>query len=1043
MGRRSSNKQRKSQAEESSPTSSAPVAENHPKRIFLYLQPKSIFYPLDEEPGDQTNNVTSVEIELQHQYNTITKLADHYTTDNIIHLEEFSSGERPTFSITLNQDDIDDVNNCFLTLNLYVNLSRPFWPDVSGVEDEEEDSIGDSVRKTDNLAFEKLSMEGEAEVSDDLIIIERRAVAQGYIDLLDFFCKTRVRSMTTVFLYPLTTSNHRLTCKIEWEIYSLHPLVKDMNFANVLFLTFASIYNIEEDLLDNSCEDLIAKLSMVANMPNENGDLEKIPLCSFRAFSKQLISDQVLDIKWENLKNSQFQNEQTMTIMSGMKVNPQTLFYDLLKNENSDINLEDIDGGNDSAWICNSMFRYVLSDDMERQLEDILAFNSYNLLVEFLREGEPDVIVLQGTMPLSVFMYPQVHSCTFAIEMRPPGYRKPILPIPKDPIPKKSTKKGKRRDSQSTTETSRRSTLQSQSNTKEKVPFAIMKIYLQKPITQPIENMTHIPKSEIKCSEFIRCPKKIGIHEITKETIKTIREEAYRNFDDTILEMADYVLRHNIRTMQDDRQFYNSQLSNLSNKILRLVACDFNRRVPTHNNIEFSNLMTMVYQELSQRIYGIIMECSPKGSDKCLYTAEEIQNDLTFQLNICKYLYEVGNSEFSEYLKEKLLEKYEGNPMLNFYLFLWNIENQNFIAAQEYLKRPLKEKYIGGEYFSPIIELYITYKQTPDDFETPTTALENLIYNLSQYCENNPQNISSWILLYCLYKQTKYLPGIEYCRWKYENLCHLEFPNIPPIPTSRWDMYLPYEIDFKSAKAQHFYKVVKLFTQLGLYQFAEWVFNEIAAEALEFEQYMMAGNFNIFLNRFEKKFNVRNFPVEKYLNPEYLRGTLSQVNGNIEYYRNGSTDMAMKYYAQISEIKVLNYAAYNLGIIRYAYYLMREKDFEKAKDVFSLCCQNTEEIGNCIIAHIGKAKACYQLGDLNEAEMAFANSTRYGLYLPNVWAYMALINLKQNANYQALECWKYAHLDSQTKIHSEIINELEKIDYKDVNLYIDIPELKS
>lgn len=78
--------------------------------------------------------------------------------------------------------------------------------------------------------------------------------------------------------------------------------------------------------------------------------------------------------------------------------------------------------------------------------------------------------------------------------------------------------------------------------------------------------------------------------------------------------------------------------------------------------------------------------------------------------------------------------------------------------------------------------------------------------------------------------------------------------------------------------------------------------------------------------------------------------------------------------------------------------------------------------------------------EFNEAIEAFAQSTRYGIYLPNVWAYLALIHLKCNENYKALECWKYARLDTQVKIHPEILEELEQIDHKDVDLYIDIPE---
>lgn len=109
--------------------------------------------------------------------------------------------------------------------------------------------------------------------------------------------------------------------------------------------------------------------------------------------------------------------------------------------------------------------------------------------------------------------------------------------------------------------------------------------------------------------------------------------------------------------------------------------------------------MTLVYQELSQRIYSIIMKCSLRGIEKCLNTGEEIQNKLIYQFNLCKYMFEVGNMEMADYLKAKLSEEYPDNTMYNFYDFLYNIENQNFEPAREYLRQPLKGKYIPGEYF--------------------------------------------------------------------------------------------------------------------------------------------------------------------------------------------------------------------------------------------------------------------------------------------------------------------------------------------------------
>lgn len=360
-------------------------------RIFLYLQPKNIVFPVDSK------SQVSVEIELEHARNVITKLSDHYTTQNIIYLDEFDV-EKPTFSITMHQDEIEDVNNCFLTLTLYEIISKPFWKDthrhgVSPVDYEEN--------------YEESSIDIEEE--EELIILERRPVAQGYIDLLEFFTKTRIRSMATIFLYPLPLSSNHMSCKMEWEIYSLHPLVKQLNFSNALFITFTSLYNVEEHFL-NDGEDLVASLSLISTVANENMEYHKIPICSFSAFSKQTIDDQIIELKWEILKNRNHGNEQSMAIMTGSKINVQQLFSDLLSTENVDLNTAGIDTSSDFALICNSMHRYILSDHMEKSLEYALAFNQYRIIVEICREREPSVVVLQGFIDLSVFMYPNGES---------------------------------------------------------------------------------------------------------------------------------------------------------------------------------------------------------------------------------------------------------------------------------------------------------------------------------------------------------------------------------------------------------------------------------------------------------------------------------------------------------------------------------------------------------------------------------------------------------------------------------------------------------
>ncbi|XP_075153128.1 uncharacterized protein LOC142226796 [Haematobia irritans] len=982
-------------------------------RIFLYLQPKAISYPIVDDD-------VAVEIELEHP-NPITKLCDHYTPENVIHLDEFI-GDKPTFCITIIQDDIEACETP-LSLILYENVVQSFTKENDPNNDNKD---------------EKEDFEEAVEEEDELVIIERKPVAQGYIDLLEFFTKTRYRSNYTVFLYPLPNSIHRLTCKMEWEIYSLHPLVKHMKFSNILYLSFNSIYNLDDDIMDTS-DDLVARLSLLSYTPNEMMLYDKIPICQFRAFSKQLMGDQILDVKWEKLKNRKIGNEHSMSIMaSEAKVNIQYVFQDLLMSEDVDFNTADIDSNMDMALVCNSFHRYILTESMEKALEDIMAFNKYRIIVELFREKDPTVILLQGYINLSIFMYPQVSNCSFAIEMRPPGYQKPVLPTPKDFLmPKSSNKKGKRKGSASTIEGNRIST-----PFKEKVPFAIIHIGLDKSITDPIQDI--IDKPTTKAHSLVRYSPMYQQEQQRRYSSQPLSEyiidELYCGFDKAIVGMIDYILRNNIKSAEDNKQFFCSQKGNLTNRILRLVAVDFNRRRNTKTNLEFMNLMTLVYEELLQRSYNILIQCSSKGIGNCIMSEEQDQNAIITQINTAKFLYEVGNLEMVTYIIQKLQEEYRDNIILKFYIFLYDMERQDFVAAKRYLDKPYKEKYTQGLLLINTISLYIIYKLEQNDPNQSKYAKENLIQALEQFCELNHQNISTWILLYCVYKQHNYLAGMEYCRWKYENLYKNCLWELPIIPQSLWEIYMPYEINCKSIKSSHFYKVVNLFLKLGLYEFAEWIFNEIIGEVIEVEKYFMINTFKIFSNKLELKFQMKTFPVEKFLNSMILQATLSQVNGNLEYFRSGPSEIALKNYSQICFIENLeNYGPFSLSIIRYAYQMMAQKDYAKAREAFSLCPKSA---GCCLIVAIGKGKACYKLNDLDESEKAFADATRCGLYLPNVWAYLALINLKKGENYKALECWKYARLNHNEDIHDEILQELNCINHDDINLYIDLPDLK-
>lgn len=190
-----------------------------------------------------------------------------------------------------------------------------------------------------------------------------------------------------------------------WDIYSLMPLIKDINFSNAVFLTFTSIYNADEELMDN-CEDLVATLSFQSTEPDEINNYEKYFICKYTSFVKQIIADQVCTYKWESLKNTDIGNTQSMTIHSEVKFNIYKILNELLPTENVDFNFDTINVKTDYALICNSLHRYILTDKMHLQLERLLLSEKLIMVVEIFRESEPSQILLQGFIDLAIFLYP-------------------------------------------------------------------------------------------------------------------------------------------------------------------------------------------------------------------------------------------------------------------------------------------------------------------------------------------------------------------------------------------------------------------------------------------------------------------------------------------------------------------------------------------------------------------------------------------------------------------------------------------------------------
>lgn len=147
-----------------------------------------------------------------------------------------------------------------------------------------------------------------------------------------------------------------------------------------------------------------------------------------------------------------------------------------------------------------------------------------------------------------------------------------------------------------------------------------------------------------------------------------------------------------------------------------------------------------------------------------------------------------------------------------------------------------------------------------------------LFKSLSDFCAYTSSLTEvGMVILYCLYKKYDYLPGIEYTRWKYQKYS-CNFEQVQNIPLSKWLIYMPHSLEPKSRKEQYFYKIFKLLLSLGLYEFALWIFEEMAGDCLEVEKYLMFTTFGLLLNNLNVKlWKMNTFANERFHNEHLVR----------------------------------------------------------------------------------------------------------------------------------------------------------------------------
>ncbi|XP_030382990.1 uncharacterized protein LOC115630527 [Scaptodrosophila lebanonensis] len=1015
------------------------------QRVFLYIQLNEVI-KLPETPY-------SLEMHLYQSKNTLQKMQERYTTETIIYQNEFDM-KKPVFALGILQDSIDDMNTFSdnpLIITLYQRIPRHRKGELKTIADmkiepstkfkrEVPSEIGDSVdrksaepqtRETISSAMEpgiikelltEVSMSTSAvlkEAVDDEggegelapFVNERlELISRGHCDLLKLFHRKRFISNMDVLLYPQyqykleSLTAEKITTTTIWHMYSILPMLKKFTFTNLAFITLESIYNAPMDMHDRAASLGIC-LSFRSTQPDENGSYKVVPFCNYYGFTSNIISDQSTNVVWETIKRDcnltdTFSFNQMDT---GSRIKLPRLFNHLLYTENVDFKIPDIDPVLDLALVNNSLHRYVIDSEMRAILEAAVVHNHFELLVQVYNES-PQTIIYEGTINLSVFGYPNVNSVRFATVLTP--------------VVSRSSKQKSRGPSLLPSLT---------------YPmFTIIKICFFQPIAKYNEPLDVFNESEMKYAKLRRC---FDIEFLKEEDDRDIAKELYRAFDDLISDIIATIVKRDIHDITQRRDYFCCQLGNLINLLLKICGADFNVRMRTKTNIEFREMLTHMYKELVQRMYDLLMACGRESLSNCIVNYEAEQVRLIRMLEEYRFMQIVGDTDMAQLAFEELKVNSTNKMIFEFYLFLNDVETLNFESASKYLVQA-KDNEWEGDYFASLLKLYIDYQMEMESEELAGEAYANLIEQLRIFTTKNSLDQDAWILLYCYYKNNQYMPGMEYTRWKYENLYDIPRKNMSLAPRSFFELYMPIDCELKTPRAIKFYKIFKLFARLGAYGFAEVVFAEVANDCPAVEAYLVTTTLKMLQGHIDNTFKVRTFPTDNSIRGKMLRYYLAHINGSVEYAR-GRYDEAINQYKQLLSITepdiLLNFY---LSLSRLGQLSFNRGDYPLAKKAFAMCL-GLDGWEKQFSANYGMGRSLYYMNQLEDAIEYLANCTHAEYFVPDVWGYLAVINLRLNKTKRALDCWKMAKQYPEMAIADSIYDELNKIKFSDISLLVD------
>ncbi|XP_017042324.2 LOW QUALITY PROTEIN: uncharacterized protein LOC108088828 [Drosophila ficusphila] len=981
------------------------------QRVFLYIQLNELTkLPKTEYP---------LELHLYHPKNTLQKMQEKYTTETIIYQNEFNL-QKPVFALGVMQDDIDEMNTFSdqpLVISLYQRIPRrrkgSKLKSVGVTPEASENSEGVPIkpRRSSMKNSERVSEEFGEEGIGGIFLEERlELLSRGHCDLLQLFQRRRFISDITIFLYPEfenlseAASTEKITTCSLWHMYSILPILKNFNFTNLAFMTLESIYNAPGDLHSQSAE-LGLSVSFRSREPeDEDGTLKVIPLCTYSGFMSQIISDQNTSIVWENIKRdlNPDMHKCSNQMDTNSRVQLPRLFRMLLWEQDVDFQIPSIDPVCDSALINNSLHRFVLNEDMRKILEEAVVHNDYELLLELYQET-PSNVLYQGVLNPSIFGYPGVNYCRFATQLSPL-----IVPeITSEPLVQGPM-------------------------------FCTFKICFFQPICERNEPLDKFNESLLKRSKLRKCFDMEFLKE--DEDDVDVLLELYRSFDDLISDTIAFIINKGVKEIKEKKEFFCCQLGNLCNLVLKICSCDFNVRMPTTTNIEFREMLTHMYQELMDRIEGILTACSWKNSCDVATRSEFWDHSLNRMMNEMRLASNTGQRDLAIQIYEEIDKSTFNRIIFDFVTLLNSVETLRFEQAAKYFSTPRTTDW-SGNYFTLLLQLYINYMidLKSSDEEVVASAKSNMIEALRQFAYKNSLESEIWILLYCFYKQENYLPGMEFTRWKFLNLIQISSKELNFIPCSFYELYLPLYFEMNSSCSPmilHFYPVFKLFTRLGAYAFAEAVFYEMEQCFTAAEGYLIKTTLKILQQQIDSNFKVVTMPTDNSVSGKLMKCYQLHINGSVEYSR-GRCDEAMKYFQNLLTLtEPSDWFLFKLSFLRLGKLAFARGQYELSEKAYDACEPSSHKQRHFIINY-GKGLALYHLNRLEEAIPFLSRCTEANIFVPDVWGYLATINIRLNRNKTALECWKMAKMQPELSISKKVYAELDKIQISDVHLLVD------